>query len=165
MKNIIWKMIRNISVLFFAAGIIITGILFYYRESQNSLAFPVYAKEDEAENEYGDEKEYVDENNGSSSTQTIKTKIGPIYETIFVTKVITTIDQIFKTDEDGDGLVDGLDPHPTVHEREYFTDDDDDGIPNAFDMYRGDDDFAYYEGEKDENEDGILDSYEFMAER
>jgi hypothetical protein len=167
MKNVIRKMIGGLPILLFAAGIIVAGIIFYRKEPRNFLAFPVYAKEyeNEIESEYEYEKEYVDENGGSSATQTTKTKSTPIYKTIFVTKIITTLDPIFKTDKDGDNLVDGLDPHPAVPEREYFTDDDDDSIPNAFDKYPNDDDFAYYEGEKDENGDGILDSYEFMAER
>lgn len=125
---------------------------------------PVYAEDDnEYENE-GDDDNYSSPSS-SSSPQTTKVKSAPIYKTVLVTKVITTLDPIFTTDQDDDGIVDGLDPHPNVHEREYFTDEDDDGIANAFDKHHDEDDFAYYEEETDTNDNGLLDSYESMAGR
>lgn len=168
MKNVIRKIVVGFIILFFVVNIAVAGwTKKYFVTASGHLIFSVYAKEDEEDEEREDEEdEYKEEDESEESTsQTVKTKSTPIYKTIFVTKIITTLDPIFKTDKDGDNLVDGLDPHPAVHEREYFTDDDDDSIPNAFDKYPDDDDFAYYEEEKDENRDGILDSYEFMAGR
>lgn len=168
MKNVIRKTAVSFIILFFATNIAIVGLTkIYFATVSWHLILSVYAKEDEEEEEREDEEEEYKEESGNEeqSSQTVKTKSAPIYKTVFVTKIITTLDPIFEIDKDGDRLVDGLDPHPAMHEREYFTDDDDDGIPNAFDKYPDDDDFAYYEEEKDDNEDGILDSYEFMAER
>ncbi|MFZ2299723.1 MAG: hypothetical protein WAW00_01140 [Candidatus Moraniibacteriota bacterium] len=127
---------------------------------------PAYAEDDEEEDEHEDEEDEEDEHEDDEEpAKTSKVKSAPIYETVFVTKVITTLDPIYATDQDGDKLVDGLDPHPAVPEQEYFTDDDDDSVPNAFDRHPGDDDFAYYEEESDENGDGLLDSYALMGER
>lgn len=166
MNKVVKKTINSFTALFFMAGItIFTEASCLFLTVSIHLPFPVYAAEEEEEEEWEYENEEEEEDEESSSQTLKKTKSTPIYKTILVTKVITTLDPIFETDKDADGLVDGLDPHPAMHEREYFTDDDDDSIPNAFDKYKDDDDFVYYEGEKDENEDGILDSYEFMAER
>lgn len=147
---------------FFLMAIFAAGGVFGQTAPAEALISPVYAEdedEEEDEEEEEDEDEYEDEPKSS------KTKNIPTYETVLVTKTITTLDPIFTTDQDKDLLVDGLDPHPTVHEQEYFTDDDGDSVPDAFDMHPGDDDFSYYEGENDENGNGILDSYEPMEER
>lgn len=145
----------------FVMGIFIGGGVFSHAAPTGVLIPLAYAEDD-------DEAEYEDEEgtNEVTSPQPIpEVKIVPTYETVLVTKIITTLDPIFTTDQDRDQLVDGLDPHPTIHEREYFTDDDDDSVPNAFDRYPDDDDFVYYEEESDENENGILDSYEAVEER
>ncbi|MFZ2187195.1 MAG: hypothetical protein WAV46_01020 [Candidatus Moraniibacteriota bacterium] len=121
-----------------------------------------HAEDDEDEYEGEDGKDDNDSSSASSSSTT-KAKSTPTYKTVLVTKVIMTLDPIFTTDQDQDGIVDGLDPHPAVSEREYFTDDDNDGIANAFDAHQGEDDFTYYEQENDTNGNGILDSYESLG--
>lgn len=139
--------------------------LFHQVVHEDILISSVYAEDDEDENEDDDEED--DDNHTASTTsttkeiKTIKTK--PVYKTVYFTNVIATLDPIFTTDTDKDGIVDGLDPHPTVSEKEYFTDEDDDGIANAFDMYGGEDDYAYYEQDNDTNGNGILDSYESLG--
>lgn len=152
---------------FFLMGIFVAGGAFWQTVSSEVFISPVYAEDEDEdeEEEEEDEDEGEDEDEYEDASKSSKTKNVPIYETVLVTKTITTLDPIFMTDQDGDLLVDGLDPHPTVHEREYFTDDDGDSAPNAFDMHPGDDDFSYYEGENDENRNGILDSYEPLEER
>lgn len=120
-----------------------------------------YAEDDE--DDEGDEDEDGVSSATTSTSSTAKTKKVITYKTVYVEKIITTLDPVFTTDRDNDGIVDGLDPHPGVHEREYFTDTDDDGIPNAFDKYHDEDDFNYYEQETDTNENGILDSYESLG--
>lgn len=130
------------------------------------ISFVAYADDEEDEEDEDEDEGEDDEGEyNAPSTKTTKVKNTPTYKTVLVTKVVTTLDPVFTTDQDGDRIVDGLDPHPRVHEREYFTDIDDDGIANAFDKHSGEDDFAYYEQENDENENGILDSYELMASR
>ncbi len=62
-----------------------------------------------------------------------------------------------KRDTDGDLLVDGLDPHPTVPEQAYFTDDDGDDVPNALDQYPGLDDFFVFPDDADQDGDGVRD--------
>lgn len=87
------------------------------------------------------------------------------YEVRQVVRTVVVLAPEYETDTDGDLLVDGIDPDPRVHQREYFTDTDGDGIPNVFDRHHGEDDFAYYDGEEDADSDGLLDSYERLAER
>lgn len=118
---------------------------------------------DEDEKDEEDDDDGGNDDNYSSSEEQKTVKVKPVYETVLKEKVIMTLDPIFTTDTDKDGIVDGLDPHPAVPESEYFTDDDVDGIANAFDMHKDEDDFAYYEQENDENGNGILDSYEAVA--
>lgn len=163
-KNIRNKTTR-IAVLLFVITALVGGMDFFTTYPHRTFVASVYADDGEQEYEYEGEVYKDGAGDTSSNVSTSKIKNVPIYKTVLVTKIITTLDPIFTTDQDGDSLVDGLDPHPTMHEREYFTDDDDDGVPNVFDKYRDDDDFAYYEEENDENGDGILDSYEFMGER
>lgn len=86
------------------------------------------------------------------------------YEVRQVSRVVTVLAPEYEKDTDGDLLVDGIDPNPLVHQREYFTDTDSDGVPNVFDRFSGEDDFAYFE-EDDADQDGILDTYERLAER
>ncbi len=66
----------------------------------------------------------------------------------------------YLTDTDGDGLVDGIDPDPSVHQQEYFTDTDGDSVPNAFDLHHDADDFSYIEEATDTDGNGILDQFE-----
>jgi hypothetical protein len=169
MKNNMPKITYGLAIFIFVTTMVLGGMMHRFAVISQSLVSPVYA-EDEGEEKYegeeDEDEEDEDENKDQSpQTSTSKIKSVPIYKTVLVTKIITILDPIFTTDQDGDNLVDGLDPHPTMHEREYFTDDDDDGVSNAFDRYRDEDDFDYYEQENDENGDGILDSYEFMGER
>jgi len=117
--------------------------------------------DDEDEGDEEDDNFTIPTASTSSDATTVKTK--PTYKTVLVTKVITTLDPMFTTDTDKDDIVDGLDPHPTISEKEFFTDDDDDSITNAFDIHKGEDDFAYYEQDNDTNENGILDSFESLG--
>jgi|GEM_PF-902109 len=166
-KNFRQKTTWLIILLFSGAALFGWNTSLYQALRGAALAIPLaYAKDDDDEDEYEDERDDEGEYEASlTSTKTTKVKTTPTYKTVLVTKVITTLDPKFTTDQDGDRIVDGLDPHPSVDEREYFTDADDDGIANAFDRHPDEDDFAYYEEENDENGDGVLDSYEFMAER
>lgn len=86
------------------------------------------------------------------------------YEVRQVSRVVTVLAPEYGRDTDGDLLVDGIDPNPLVHQKEYFTDTDGDGVPNVFDRFSGEDDFAYFE-EDDADRNGILDTYERLAER
>lgn len=86
------------------------------------------------------------------------------YEVRQVSRIVTVLAPEYGRDTDSDLLVDGIDPNPLVHQREYFTDTDGDGVPNVFDRFSGEDDFAYFE-EDDADRDGILDTYERLAER
>lgn len=161
-KNKIW-----FAALFFS-GVAIISWNSVLHQALRGESFVTVAHAEDDEDEYENDDNYSSNTQPSvtpSSTKTTKVKSVPAYKTVLVTKVITTLDPKFTTDRDGDGIVDGFDPHPSVHEREYFTDADDDGVANAFDEHSGEDDYAYYEQENDENQNGILDSYELMASR
>lgn len=115
------------------------------------------------ENDEGDDDEY--DGNGSSGTsgssKTVTTYVTR-YETRQVSKVVTVTPPEYRTDTDGDGLVDAIDPDPNRHQRDYFTDTDGDSVSDAFDRHPGEDDFAYVEGDADVNGNGIIDTYEGM---
>jgi hypothetical protein len=165
-KNISKKMVA-FSVTVFVLGFFTSWNTSLRHMIQAGIFIPaVHAEDDENEREHESEEDddYTPTTSTTSSTTTTttKTKSTPTYKTVLVEKVITTLDPIFTSDQDQDGIVDGLDPHPTVHEREYFTDEDNDGIANAFDMHQGEDDFTFYEQENDANGNGILDSYESL---
>lgn len=98
---------------------------------------------------------------GSSTTVQTKQVIQNVIEYKSVTKTVTVTDEEYRIDSDGDGLVDAIDPNPTIKQSEFFTDIDGDGVPNAFDLHHDEDDFAYFDdAETDMNSNGILDSYE-----
>ncbi len=161
MDEKIKQICSTISMSFFFVGAFALWSVSFSPMNQKGIIVSIVHADDGED--YGDEgdDDYSSSETVSTKQKTVKAK--PVYETVLVEKVITTLDPIFTIDTDKDGLVDGLDPHPTVPESEYFTDDDNDGIANAFDMHIGEDDFAYYEQENDENGNGILDSYEAMA--
>lgn len=150
----------------FSISILFVGVFVLWNVSlpsvhqKGGIVSVAHADDGESDDEGGDDN-YSSSATTSTEQKTVKVK--PVYETVLVEKIITTLDPIFTTDTDKDGIVDGLDPHPTVPEKEYFTDDDNDGVANAFDMHEGEDDFAYYEQENDTNENGILDSYETFS--
>ena len=116
--------------------------------------------EDEDEDE-DDEDEDDDDDYREEKKETISVTR---YEVRQVSRVVTVLAPEYEKDTDGDLLVDGIDPNPLVHQKEYFTDADGDGVPNVFDRFSGEDDFAYFE-EDDADQDGILDTYERLAER
>lgn len=128
-----------------------------------ALATVVYAEDEEDDEEDDDEDSGTTTSSSSSGTSSGSTKAVTTYKTVYVDEVVTTLDPIYTTDTDKDGLVDGLDPHPTIVESEYFTDIDGDGVPNAFDRHHDEDDFIYFEEEVDTNNNGVLDSYEPVA--
>lgn len=154
-----------ITGLWLVAGMIWSAP-FHQKVSENMRISPVYADDENGyENEGSGDDNYstATTDTGSTSSGSTKTKSTPTYKTVYVTKVITTLDPKFTTDTDKDGIVDGLDPHPTIPESEFFTDDDNDGVPNAFDLHPGEDDYAYFEQDQDANGNGILDSFESLG--
>lgn len=163
------QIIRRISVPFLIPIFLLVtftswGSAFRQMVYENVMVSSVYAEDDEEDEEdEEDDDNYSATTDTSSSSTSTKTKSTPTYKTVYVTKVITTLDPKFTTDTDKDGIVDGLDPHPTISEIEFFTDDDNDGIPNAFDTHPGEDDYAYFEQDQDANNNGILDSFESLG--
>ncbi|HCJ45523.1 MAG TPA: hypothetical protein DHV33_01240 [Candidatus Moranbacteria bacterium] len=157
------KNIFPIFILFFFLGSFSFGFLSVKQSSLHTLIPIAYADDDEDDDDDDDDDEDDDDRYETKSIRVEKAQ--PIYKTVLVPIVKITIDPIFTIDSDRDGLFDGIDPHPKVHEREYFTDDDDDGVANAFDLYKGEDDFSYYSEDTDINENGIIDSYETMGSR
>lgn len=159
------KTTQQKGIIFSVAFFFFTAFVFEQSsqyQDYSVFAVPVAHADDDEDEEDDDEDEDEDEGNeGRYEQKTVKVK--PVYKTVYVEKVTITLDPIFTRDTDRDLIVDGLDPHPTISEKEYFTDDDEDGIANAFDMHEDEDDFAYYEQEDDANENGILDSYEVVA--
>lgn len=142
--------------------------VFLYQKEQETLA-PLFfrvvlAEDDDEEEEDEDEdededKRKVKDTDDERSSSKIKIKESVVTTYRLVEKTVTILDEKFRVDTDGDLLVDGLDPHPTVPEAEYFTDDDEDAIPNALDVYPGEDDFFVFDDEDDGNKDGLLDSF------
>ncbi len=116
------------------------------------------------EDDSGEERERDNDHASSSgqsqtSISSVQTQTITRYEVRSVTKVVDVTPAEYLIDTDGDGLVDAVDPHPTVPESEFWTDTDRDSIPNAYDLHHDEDDFTYFEG-TDVNHDGILDMYE-----
>lgn len=137
------------------------------------IGVPAFADEDEDEDEDDDDEDDDDDDDDrkskGDSKKSSNTKTEMItsvrYEVRQVEQQVAVTPPEYLIDTDGDGLVDGVDPDPRVHQREYFMDDDDDGIANIFDRHPGEDDFSYYEGENDANKNGIIDSYESMENK
>lgn len=132
---------------------------------------PVASAEDDGEYEREEENEEEDDDDGDreSSSQeessTTTTKIEKIAQNVVeykpVTRTVIVTDEAYKTDSDGDLLMDALDPNPSVKQSEYFTDIDGDSVPNALDKHHDENDFVFFDDfETDENANGILDSYE-----
>ncbi len=111
----------------------------------------------EDEEDEKDDDDYVEEDTLEEITE-LKKQIEELIEAskpVFVTQ----IDAGYDVDTDGDGLVDALDPNPTVHQKLYFTDTDNDSIPDFLDKFPNKDDLTQVE-DTDKNSNGIIDSYE-----
>ncbi|NTW45764.1 MAG: hypothetical protein HGB18_01760 [Candidatus Moranbacteria bacterium] len=106
----------------------------------------------------GEDDDGEDDGDGSSSGGTV-TVWETRYETRQVTRTVLVMPEEYRTDSDGDRLVDALDPDPKVPQWEYFTDDDGDAVPNVFDRHPDEDDLAYSENGTDADHDGIVDAY------
>lgn len=145
----------------FLAALLVFPVDADVRIGERSLVSVVHADDDEDEDEYEDEGEEEDEDDDKKKETVEVTR----YEVRQVVRTVAVLAPEYEMDTDGDLLVDGIDPDPKVHQREYFTDTDGDGIPNVFDRHHDEDDFAYYDGEDDADSNGLLDSYERLAER
>jgi hypothetical protein len=152
--------------LFSFALLGVVGSMLWYPEARNvsTVLFPgvVFAEDDEDEEDEEDEEDDEDEEDEEDDDEkdTKKSYQESVITTYkLVEKTVTTLDEKFKIDTDGDLLVDGLDPHPTVPESAYFSDDDEDAVPNAVDAYPGKDDFFIFDDEADRDEDGLIDSF------
>ncbi len=145
------------------------GSIFWYPEAQNVadvLSPGVVLADDEDEDDEDEEESDENEDDENDDDEKEGTKISfqesvvTTYRTTYqlVEKTVTTLDEKFKIDTDGDLLVDGLDPHPTTPESAYFTDDDEDAVSNAWDAYPGKDDFFVFDDEADQDHDGLIDA-------
>lgn len=160
--------------LFSFALLGVVGSMLWYPEARNvsTVLFPgvVFAEDDEDEEDEEDEEddedeeeeededeEDEDEDEDGDTKKSYQESVITTYR--LVEKTVTTLDEKFKLDTDGDLLVDGLDPHPTVPESAYFSDDDEDAVPNALDKYPDEDDFFLFQDEDDQDKDGILDAF------
>lgn len=121
------------------------------------------ADDDEEEDEEDEEEEDGDDEDDASDSRLASSKETVLTTYRLVEKTVTVLDEKFRTDTDGDLLVDGLDPHPTVPEKEYFTDDDEDAVPNALDAHPGEDDFFIFEDTDDQDGNDILDAFQILA--
>lgn len=158
-----------------AVLILVFGSVWLFRPSLLTLKTTGFipAARAEAENE-NDSEEYSSQVNTSTPATDSSTSSAPGTKTILIpqapvtiTKWVPVTKQVpadgYDKDTDGDGIVDALDPHPTIPEQEFFTDSDGDGVPDAYDQYPGHDDFYSFPDNADANLDGILDTYESTA--
>jgi len=160
----------SLSVVSFLGMFALVLCVFWYQEVRVSDAPPeilvsrvALADDDEEDEEDDEDEEDGDDEDDASDSRSAQSKETVLTTYRLVEKTVTVLDEKFRTDTDGDLLVDGLDPHPTVPEKEYFTDDDEDAVPNALDVYPGEDDFFIFEDTDDQDGDGILDSFQVSA--
>lgn len=178
---------RLLSILILTFGIG-TGLAFVpglsYTLAGSSAAFAREDEEDEDEHEEDEDREDEDEDEEdehrprSTSSATVeeptteavkvekvpkmKTVVQEIVEETPVVETYVVTDPGYDSDSDSDGLVDALDPDPTLHQSAYFTDDDGDSVPNALDQEPGADDILSLDELDDTDGDGILDRYESL---
>lgn len=128
--------------------------------SANWLPVAWAEDDDDDEDEDEDEEDDEDEDDGEDEGREVSKPVEKIVTTYQqVQRTIVMLDEKFKIDTDGDRLVDGLDPDPTVSQLEYFMDDDEDAVPNALDKFPGADDFFTFDDSEDQDSDGILDAF------
>jgi len=168
MANFEWRM-RSCRICAFFGMFLIAIFLFggSWNIRNNGGEYPrvgVALADEDGEGEEDEDDDDEDEDESEDREKRKETIPVTRYEVRQVARVVTVLAPEYGRDTDGDLLVDGIDPNPLIHQKEYFTDADDDGIPNVFDRFSGEDDFSYFE-EDDADQDGILDTYERLAER
>lgn len=165
-----FQILKPITV-FFGVFVIVMGLFSVGRgvgliTAGNPYIHTAFAEEDEDEDEEDEDDEDEDEDedrDDDGEAKATETRYVTHYEVRYVPQTTTVIPEEYRSDLDGDTLVDAIDPDPDTHQREYFTDDDDDTVPNVFDRHPGEDDFAYFDSMYDTNDDGIIDDFESLA--
>lgn len=147
--------------------ILATSATYYYKTISHTVIVRAENDDEESGKDHEDKEDKDDDEDNkpsnstkatkSTSTNTVVKYIPPLVQTIVVP--IKHIQPGYDLDTDGDGLVDALDPNPTISEKDLFTDTDGDGIANFFDKHPGEDDFTYLEF-VDTNNNGINDVLE-----
>ncbi len=170
MKN---KKNKQKSIIVLLALVSILFNLFVFSKIQTNIAgISTHVRaEDEGDDDEDEDENHEDEDDEDENDDNYKDEY--IYETIEVpadtqqqnitptTSLILTVTPGFDKDTDQDKLVDALDPHPNIHESQFFTDDDKDSIPNALDEHPNEDDFLYIQFD-DANNNGLLDELETL---
>lgn len=148
----------SVIAIFLLLVVFVFGLApFQYRSATSPRIIPRVAWAESEEDEADEEEEAPQEEKTSGTSSRPKETIVTTYQK--VQKTVVVLDEKFRRDTDGDLVVDGLDPHPTVPEQAYFTDDDEDGVPNALDQYPAADDFFAFEDGEDQDQDGVLDAF------
>ena len=165
--RIVSRMLGVTLGVFLAVSFSVLGNADKGAEKTNNPYISVVSAEDdedgeEEEDEEDDEDRDDDQKKGTASTETQYVTVTH-YEVRYVPRTVVVIPDEYRSDRDGDALVDALDPDPDTHQREYFTDDDNDTDPNVFDRHKDEDDFAYFDSMYDTNDDGIIDDFESLA--
>ncbi|MEI8103641.1 MAG: hypothetical protein WCG84_01915 [Candidatus Moraniibacteriota bacterium] len=154
--------------LFFVALIIFSAIeVFTFRHHLFTLGTvtsheSIALAENDTENESGDDerKTSTTTSSSSSTTKTVLVPQAPVTVTTWVPVTKQIPADGYGIDTDNDGLVDALDPHPTIPEQLFFTDTDGDGVPDSDDQFPGRNDFFAFPDDGDANMNGIIDSFE-----
>ncbi len=154
-------------------ALIVNAFFFYkfvvVKNSQLDIVKASVSTEERDEEDEKDEEDYEDRSTSTTNTatpsssttttskpkeiKTVKAVAVPVITYVWVT------DPGYDRDTDGDGLVDAIDPDPTIDQAKFFTDTDGDSVPDAWDLYPDQDDLLYTE-DTDANHNGILDSFE-----
>ncbi|MBP9751871.1 MAG: hypothetical protein KBD19_03360 [Candidatus Moranbacteria bacterium] len=166
-----WKIRTGIFLgMFLTASFLSGGKGIYAGNWMYPIVGMAYADDDDDEDEEDeddekDDEDEEDEDDEKKEEKTTEVRYVTHYEVRQVPKTTVVIPAEYRTDTDGDQLVDALDPDPRVHQREYWSDVDGDAVPNVFDRHPDEDDFVYFESEYDTNGDGLVDSFEELARR
>ncbi|NMB70419.1 hypothetical protein GYA27_04470 [candidate division WWE3 bacterium] len=166
MKNKTNKLIFNVLFLFMLLFVVllkqsVSDSKSFLSTNKISFLGKVFAEDDDEEEDEEDEDEEDKDDDDEYEEEIIYETVEiPVVPFVPIQRYVTVVDQGYDIDTDKDGLVDALDPHPAVHEKELFTDEDNDGIPNALDKYKNEDDFLFIDF-SDENDNGILDAFEY----
>lgn len=150
----------SLLILMFLLGLSVLGLHQVLKFTEPTRVYAEREDEDEEHEEDEDEDEDEDDHDEDQKIEYVTEEVEVEEPVQNAAPVVTKqIAPGFSTDTDGDGLVDAIDPHPTINEKLFFTDSDGDTVPDALDQHPNEDDYSYMEF-TDSNSNGISDDVE-----
>jgi hypothetical protein len=164
MKKLTIKHLLILLAFFTITTVVVSQLHVVFAEDEDEDERREDSEDREDEDEYQEDRDEEEQAPATAQERVVETITVTEYVTVEQEPeaqpvYATVIDAGYNIDSDKDGLVDAIDPNPSISEKLLFTDTDKDSVSDALDKHLGENDFSFIE-DTDANSNGIIDSYE-----